>query len=160
MSASIGPRNLTPDESALLALIISKLRGDDAHALAAQIDATSVSGGIPTMLDLVVARGATQVTEGGSAPCRPHRFRLCDMCGGLAYLSTRLDAPLASALAATAVMAWIGTVVSVVTVYRYGRPYFLVPPSARSAGRTELPIGASKARRYGSRMSARLSARM
>jgi hypothetical protein len=101
MSGSITPRNLSPDEAALLTLIVRALQDDNARILAAQIAATAVSGGIPTMLDLAVAPGAPLATsQDGPLPVRaiaPQGEILVWVRNGtlaaLEYASTSDDAP-------------------------------------------------------------------
>jgi hypothetical protein len=69
--ASAQRRALTENEAALLRLIVAALDGPTADTIAAQIAATTVVGGLPTMLDLAVATDVdAALVEDGPLPVR------------------------------------------------------------------------------------------
>jgi hypothetical protein len=71
MAASVEPRPLTANETAVLLTIVRAVGGSTGDALAAQIRAATVAGGIPTLLDLAGPTGTERASiDDGVLPVR------------------------------------------------------------------------------------------
>lgn len=71
MANEVEARSLTVNERDLLRKIVRALREPDAAALDSQVDAVTVTGGLPTLLDLSVDRAVEAAPiEDGPLPVR------------------------------------------------------------------------------------------